>query len=195
MPRLSELLIPALVEDPEIGGSTADSAQGTSGRSVRRAAGRERRRPRLIPDALRRGACAIIAPRGTALGTAAATLVIDDNPRRRFAQAAARFYAPQPQTVVAVTGTNGKTSVANFSRQIWAALGQRPASWARWACTPAGRLTPARLTTPDPVDVHRTLGRTGARARHPSGAGSLQPWPRPVPPRRCRADRRRPSPT
>ena len=158
MPRLSELLIPALVEDPEIGGLTADSRRVRPGDLFAALPGARADGRDYISDALRRGACAIIAPRGTALGTAAATLVIDDNPRRRFAQAAARFYAPQPQTVVAVTGTNGKTSVANFARQIWAALGQRAASLGTLGLHAPGRVVAGSLTTPDPVDMHRTLG-------------------------------------
>ena len=55
-------------------------------------------------------------------------IVIDPNPQRRLALLAARFYGRQPRTIVAVTGTNGKTSVAHFTREIWTALGHPAAS-------------------------------------------------------------------
>ena len=52
-------------------------------------------------------------------------LITDPNPRRRFALMAARFFGKQPETVAAVTGTNGKTSVAHFTRQLWTLLGHK----------------------------------------------------------------------
>ncbi len=60
---------------------------------------------------------AVPAPRDGMLG------VVVPDVRVALAQAAARFYPRQPDTIVAVTGTSGKTSVAAFVRQIWAALG------------------------------------------------------------------------
>ena len=55
-------------------------------------------------------------------------IVTDPNPQRRLALLAARFYGRQPRTIAAVTGTNGKTSVAHFTREIWTALGHPAAS-------------------------------------------------------------------
>ena len=51
-------------------------------------------------------------------------VILSDNPRRALAIAARRFFGSQPEVMVAVTGTNGKTSVASFTRQIWEALGE-----------------------------------------------------------------------
>ena len=74
-----------------------------------------------------------------------------------MAQIAARFYAKQPRTIVAVTGTNGKTSVASFVRQIWAALGLKAASFGTvGVVSPSGTKT-LNHTTPDPVEIHRLL--------------------------------------
>jgi UDP-N-acetylmuramoyl-L-alanyl-D-glutamate--2,6-diaminopimelate ligase len=79
------------------------------------------------------------------------------NARRAVALAAAKFYARQPGTIAAVTGTSGKTSVASFTRQIWATLGLRAASIGTvGVVSPKGEKY-GSLTTPDPVELQRTL--------------------------------------
>jgi UDP-N-acetylmuramoyl-L-alanyl-D-glutamate--2,6-diaminopimelate ligase len=91
-------------------------------------------------------------------------MVADVDPRRRLARLAARFYAVQPDTVVAVTGTNGKTSVADFTRQIWTLTGARAASLGTLGLVVDGRAEGPSLTTPDPVRLHallRDLARRG----------------------------------
>ena len=111
---------------------------------------------RFIGDALARGAAAVLA--GDAAGVdAAVPLVTDANPRRQFAKMAAAFYAPQPKTIAAVTGTNGKTSVTVFLRQIWEALGDKAASLGTIGLFAPGIERPGSLTTPDPVTLHRDL--------------------------------------
>ncbi|HVQ10299.1 MAG TPA: Mur ligase domain-containing protein, partial [Methyloceanibacter sp.] len=69
---------------------------------------------KFIADALARGAAAILVPQGGAPKRATTPVLEDADPRRRLALIASRFFAAQPETVVAVTGTNGKTSVASF---------------------------------------------------------------------------------
>ena len=159
MPRLSELLVPLLADDPDIGGLTADSRKVRPGDLFAALPGTRADGRDFIADAVKRGAAAVLAPRGTALGDTDAALITDDNPRRRFAQAAAQFFAPQPKTVVAVTGTNGKTSVANFARQIWAALGLQAASLGTLGITSPAGYVAGSLTTPDPVDLHKSLAQ------------------------------------
>jgi len=79
------------------------------------------------------------------------------NARRALALAAAKFFPRQPGTIAAVTGTSGKTSVAAFTRQIWAALGLQAASIGTiGVVSPRGEKY-GSLTTPDPVELHRTL--------------------------------------
>ncbi|MDX2237417.1 MAG: UDP-N-acetylmuramoyl-L-alanyl-D-glutamate--2,6-diaminopimelate ligase [Hyphomonadaceae bacterium] len=89
--------------------------------------------------------------------------IVAPDARRALALAAARFYPRQPETIVAVTGTNGKSSTVDFLRQIWAAQGVRAASLGT-----LGAIGPADLadgvidlghTTPDPVAIHATLQR------------------------------------
>jgi UDP-N-acetylmuramoyl-L-alanyl-D-glutamate--2,6-diaminopimelate ligase len=70
---------------------------------------------------------------------------------------AARFYRPQPETVAAVTGTNGKTSVTVFTRQLWQGLGWPAASLGTIGIVAPGFAHPGSLTTPDPVTLHSEL--------------------------------------
>src|SRR5207248_51632 len=113
-------------------------------------------------EAVAQGAVAILTddPAALALDPDASrrvAIIADANPQRRLALLAARFYRHQPRTIAAVTGTNGKTSVAHFTREIWAALGHRAASLGTLGLvSPAGRRAGA-LTTPDPVGLHRDL--------------------------------------
>ena len=79
------------------------------------------------------------------------------NARRALALAAARFYPRQPPVIAAVTGTSGKTSVAAFTRQIWAALGHQAASIGTIGVVTPKRKVYGSLTTPDPIALHRTL--------------------------------------
>ena len=147
----------ALAIDPEIEGLTSDSRAVKPGDLFAALPGGREDGRKFIDDAIAKGAVAVLAPVGTKLDGDKAVLVTDDNPRRRFALMAALFYGRQPRTLVAVTGTNGKTSVANFTRQIWELLGQEAASFGTIGLVSRHRVEPGSLTTPDPVALHRTL--------------------------------------
>ena len=84
-------------------------------------------------------------------------LLVSAEPRRALALMAARFYGAQPETAVAVTGTSGKTSVADFTRQIFAALGHTAASLGTIGLVAPGGRRYGSLTSPDPVTLHKTL--------------------------------------
>jgi UDP-N-acetylmuramoyl-L-alanyl-D-glutamate--2,6-diaminopimelate ligase len=106
-------------------------------------------------DAARRGAAAIVASSAIA-GLSVPVFSIED-PRLALALSAARFYGKQPQTMVAVTGTSGKTSVAAFTRQIWEQAGFAAASIGTTGVVAPGRDDYGSLTTPDPVALHKLL--------------------------------------
>ena len=82
--------------------------------------------------------------------------------RQALAYLAARFYAAQPEIVAAVTGTNGKTSVAAFLRQIWTASGFEAASLGTVGIVTSERETALAHTTPDPVTLHKYLAALAA---------------------------------
>ncbi|HUJ48110.1 MAG TPA: UDP-N-acetylmuramoyl-L-alanyl-D-glutamate--2,6-diaminopimelate ligase [Rhizomicrobium sp.] len=114
---------------------------------------------RFIADAVKRGAVAVLArpefsSRVRELGVA---FLADENPRLRLALMASSFFGAQPDVIAAVTGTNGKTSVAVFLRQIWTFAGEKAASLGTIGLvTPDGEI-PLSHTTPDPVEIHRLL--------------------------------------
>jgi UDP-N-acetylmuramoyl-L-alanyl-D-glutamate--2,6-diaminopimelate ligase len=112
----------------------------------------------FLPQALAAGAAAVMAERAPALPETVA-LALVSNVRRALALVAARFYPRQPATIAAITGTSGKTSVAAFTRQIWSKLGHAAASVGTiGVVSPAGAVY-GSLTTPDPIELHRTLDR------------------------------------
>lgn len=121
----------------------------------------------FIPDALRNGASVILAPRGTTLPEGVKTsgaqrLVESDNPRRELGLLAAKFYKSQPRTIVAVTGTNGKTSVVDFTQQIWENLGAKAASLGTLGVRGAPYASRSGATTPDPVTLMAELADLAA---------------------------------
>ena len=123
----------------------------------------------FIGDAVARGAVAVLAEPGTAwpAGVPVRPLIANPQPRRALARMAALHAGPQPRTVVAVTGTNGKTSTAEFLRQLLALSGVRAASLGTLGLIGPGGATGAGLTTPDPVALAETLAalaRDGVQA-------------------------------
>jgi UDP-N-acetylmuramoyl-L-alanyl-D-glutamate--2,6-diaminopimelate ligase len=103
----------------------------------------------FVPQAIERGAVAVVAS-PEALVSEVPHLA-DAEPRRLFAELAARFYGPYPETTVAVTGTNGKTSTVEMTRQIWRMSGHRSASIGTLGVTTADDQVKTGLTTPDIV--------------------------------------------
>ncbi|NBB83503.1 MAG: UDP-N-acetylmuramoyl-L-alanyl-D-glutamate--2,6-diaminopimelate ligase, partial [Alphaproteobacteria bacterium] len=144
---------------PGIAGLTADSREVRRGFLFAALPGARVDGRAFIGEAIANGASHVLAAEGTALpdGTAGISLITDANPRRRFALMAAAFYGRQPDVIAAVTGTSGKTSVANFTRQIWTALGRQAASIGTLGITAPGLETYGALTTPDPVALHASL--------------------------------------
>jgi UDP-N-acetylmuramoyl-L-alanyl-D-glutamate--2,6-diaminopimelate ligase len=102
----------------------------------------------FIGDAVERGAVAVVA---RPAASASVPVLTDNEPRQLFAQLAAKFYAPFPETVVAVTGTNGKTSTVEMTRQLWRMLGHRSASIGTLGVTTSDDQVSTGLTTPDIV--------------------------------------------
>ena len=103
----------------------------------------------FIPAAIVAGAVAVVARREARV--AGAVHIADSEPRRAFAHLAAGFFTPVPATVVAVTGTNGKTSCVEMTRQIWRMVGERAASIGTLGVTTADESISTGLTTPDIV--------------------------------------------
>ena len=145
----------------EIRGITADSRRVAPGYLFAAIPGLSADGRAFIAEAVSRGAAAVLAPDGTQWppGVPPRPLLEDPEPRRRLAQLAAGLAGSQPKDVVAVTGTNGKTSTVEFLRQIWAAGGQPAASLGTLGLIAPGFDPGPGLTTPDPVSLAETLAR------------------------------------
>ncbi|MGC1302970.1 MAG: UDP-N-acetylmuramoyl-L-alanyl-D-glutamate--2,6-diaminopimelate ligase [Caulobacteraceae bacterium] len=148
--------------DPEITGITADSRAVKPGFLFAALPGAHTDGRAYIPQALIAGAGAILAPEDTP--DQSIPLIRAGDARRLYALATRRFYGAEPPVVVAVTGTNGKTSVATFCRQIFAALGHKSASMGTLGVQTSDEvLTPPGLTTPDAAEVARLAAELAHR--------------------------------
>lgn len=138
----------------DISGLTADSRKAGHGTLFVAVAGTKADGAAYVKDAVGKGAIAVVS--GHAVEADVPVLVVAD-PRRYLALAAARFSGKQPETMVAITGTAGKTSVASFMRQIWAFAGHAAAQIGTTGVIAPGRDEYGSLTTPDPVSLHELL--------------------------------------
>jgi len=160
--NLGDLLIPDAAYDARfaalaISGVTADSRAVRPGHLFVAIPGTKADGLQYVGKAIAAGAAGIVAERAPEALPADVAFVQVPNARRALALTAAWLHPRQPGTIAAVTGTSGKTSVAAFTRQIWAALGHAAASIGTVGIvSPRGEVY-GSLTTPDPVDLHRTL--------------------------------------
>jgi UDP-N-acetylmuramoyl-L-alanyl-D-glutamate--2,6-diaminopimelate ligase len=163
---LSRLIGRAVSPDPQITGVTADSRRVQPGFLFAALPGSRIDGRAYVADAVAAGAAAILAPDD--VREAGVPVIHAPDLRRAYALAASAFWGAQPAVCVAVTGTNGKTSVATFCRQIFARLGRKAASMGTLGVTvsapgaPDVQVTPPGLTTPDAADVAELLARLAA---------------------------------
>jgi UDP-N-acetylmuramyl-tripeptide synthetase/UDP-N-acetylmuramoyl-tripeptide--D-alanyl-D-alanine ligase len=160
--KLSELAPDILTTDAalrriDITSVTADSRAVVPGGLFAALAGTKVHGAAFVPQAVAAGAAVILAGPDDDVGAVDVPVLREADPQRRFSRMVARFYGPQPKTVVAVTGTNGKTSVANFVRQIWQTAGLEAASVGTIGVTTRAGTRYGNMTTPDPVTLHKAL--------------------------------------
>lgn len=153
--KLKDLFPLAENGETEILGMTADSRKVEPGFLFAALKGSVHDGKAFAPMAIQKGAAAILSDGSAEAGSTAH--IVADEPRRALALAAKRFHAAQPETVVAITGTNGKSSTVDFARQIWSRAGLKAASMGTLgAIGPNGKVDVGH-TTPDPVTIHQTL--------------------------------------
>ncbi len=159
--RLAELFpradIPEALAGREVKGISADSRAVTADMVFFAVPGTITDGLVFAPHAVQRGALAIVAERAPAGPIAPAAFIKAADVRSALALTSARMYPRQPETIVAVTGTSGKTSVVDFVRQIWAALGAKAASLGTLGIIAPSGPVAGSLTTPDPVTLHKML--------------------------------------
>ncbi|MEJ0091985.1 MAG: UDP-N-acetylmuramoyl-L-alanyl-D-glutamate--2,6-diaminopimelate ligase [Methylocella sp.] len=169
--RLSELLpdieIPQDFAGREVAGVSCDSRAATVGTVFFALPGTKTDGLAFAPQAVRQGAFAIVGERAPEMPIGAGVFIKVDDARAALAKASAQFFPRQPETVVAITGTSGKTSVAAFVRQIWAAQGLAAASLGTLGVVAPSGSVYGSLTTPDSVTLHKTLDQlAGAGVTH-----------------------------
>lgn len=154
--------------DPEIEGLTEDSRRVEEGWLFAAFPGTKVDGRRFVEEAVRHGAVAVLSDQKVDVPAGMQVATIEsDNPRRTLAHMAAAFYGRQPETIVAVTGTNGKTSTAWFTQQLWEALNIKAASLGTLGIRgiEIEALRNAKLTsmtTPDMVSLMATLADLAA---------------------------------
>ncbi|MGV6889563.1 UDP-N-acetylmuramoyl-L-alanyl-D-glutamate--2,6-diaminopimelate ligase [Rhodophyticola sp. SM2404] len=162
--RLSALgLTPTRGQDVEITGLSLDSRMIERGHLFAALPGSNIHGASFIETAIEMQASAVLTDRAgaelakSALQGSECTLVVVEDPRAAFAHACALWFERQPDVAVAITGTNGKTSVASFTRQIWQLLGLEAVNIGTTGVEGAFS-APGIHTTPDPLTLHRVLG-------------------------------------
>ena len=166
--KLSELGLAARGgRDPVLTGITLDSRAVKEGVLFAALPGAALHGAEFIGPALRMGAAAVLTDAAgarmaaEALAGSDAALVVAEDVRAALAGAAALWFGAQPATMVAVTGTNGKTSVATFTRQIWAALGHQAINIGTTGVEGAWS-APSSHTTPDAITLQAMLAQAAA---------------------------------
>lgn len=161
--KLSQLALTARGgANPDITGLAVDSREVKDGYLFAALPGTRVHGGEFIQYALRMGAAAILTDAEGAeiaardLSASDAALVVVEDPRQALAGCAALWFGAQPQSIVAVTGTNGKTSVATFVRQIWSELGHAAVNLGTTGVEGAWT-APLAHTTPEPITLHRCL--------------------------------------
>lgn len=149
--------IPPDAAETAVTGITADSRQVVRGNLFAALSGSKANGADFAHDAVARGAVAVIVDSETQIADPGVPLLRVPDAHRALALAAAILHGAQPETMVAVTGTAGKTSVAAFTRQIWQRAGLAAASIGTTGVVAPGRVDYGSLTTPDPVALHKLL--------------------------------------
>jgi UDP-N-acetylmuramoyl-L-alanyl-D-glutamate--2,6-diaminopimelate ligase len=160
---LTELLKGAGAKSPRlrVEGVNADSRAILPGEAFFAIPGTRTHGDAFAAQARANGARAMVTDRQPSADPGMPVVVVEDV-RAAYARAAAKQFAPQPDTIVGVTGTNGKSSIVSFVRQIWSACGLKAASVGTVGIETSAGLIPGELTTPDALSLHRDLGRLRA---------------------------------
>ncbi|SDO80988.1 UDP-N-acetylmuramoylalanyl-D-glutamate--2,6-diaminopimelate ligase [Filomicrobium insigne] len=160
--QLSHLLEPEISVSPGakeifIRGLSLDSRTVSPGFLFAALPGARADGAQFVGKAVEAGAAAVLVGTGADVGELSVPVLRTDNPRRTLARIAARFYGAQPDVAVAVTGTSGKTSVVEFTRQIFASQGLKAASLGTIGLVKPDGGVYGSLTTPDPLSLHQSL--------------------------------------
>jgi len=148
-----------LDNDAVVTGLSADSRQIKAGVVFAALPGTAMDGRDFIPQAIENGAVAILSIEGV---KASVPVIEDNRPRLAYAKLAEKLFPGQPKTIVAMTGTNGKSSTVDFLRQIWSYAGFNAACFGTLGVTSSAGYKPMSHTTPDAIALHQTLSALAA---------------------------------
>lgn len=146
----------AALESIRVTGVRADSRGVQTGEAFFAIPGQVHHGDEFAAKAVERGARVVISDRKPVSDPGVSVVIVEDV-RRAFAIAASRAATPQPENMMAITGTNGKTSIAAFVRQIWEAIGINAASVGTLGIEHGNDIVAGTLTSPDPLSLHSSL--------------------------------------
>lgn len=145
------------IEAVSVTGVSSDSRAVVDGDAFFALPGAKNHGDAFCAEAVANGAIAIVSDRPVVPEPDISVVVVEDV-RAAYAKAAAKVAGKQPQVLVGVTGTSGKTSIASFVRQIWQACGIKGASVGTLGVDTGGKLAAGgSLTTPDSLTLHKSL--------------------------------------
>ena len=156
--RLSVLANEAISPDPVISGLASDSRKVENGFLFAALPGEHVDGADYIGQAEQNGAAAVLARPGV---SSRVPQILDEEPHRRLSELAARFYPAQPPLIAGITGTNGKTSTAQFTEQLWRLLNLKSGSIGTLGARSENFERQLGFTTPEPISLHRTLNEMG----------------------------------
>jgi len=145
-----------LPSDVIIEGVTCDSRKVKPGYIFVAIKGEVNRGEDFIDEAIKKGASVVVTSADSDLKLDI-PVIKDKNPRRYLSYISSIFFNNSPETVCAITGTNGKTSTTNFLQQIWNLMGLRSSSIGTLGIIGNEEIQDTNITTPDPVLLHKTL--------------------------------------
>jgi len=150
------------IENVRVTGVNCDSRSIAFGEAFFALPGSVTHGDNFVLKAVERGARVVVSDRPAVTDTGVSTILVEDV-RAAYAKAAARVSGPPPGVMMAITGTNGKTSICSFVRQIWHSVGIKGASIGTLGVDGGVGIVSGQLTTPDPLSLHRTLAELKAR--------------------------------
>ena len=148
---------PVVTGDVEVSGITADSRKVEPGFVFVALPGLTVDGASFIGDAVKKGAVAVLCVPSARLRDDNIVWITHEVPGRIFPHMVAAYFQRQPEHLAAVTGTNGKTSVASFTKQIWEHMGLKAASVGTLGVVAPGHNEYTGMTTPDPVTLHKAM--------------------------------------
>lgn len=162
-PLSTEDLLASMVQGggdvPPLTGLATDSRRVQPGDLFAAMPGQQADGRQFVDAAIAAGAAAVLLPKMPEMPDLPVPVLASYNIRRSVSLLASRLFPRQPEMLVAVTGTNGKTSTVEICRQLWAATGLQSASLGTLGVRASTGDAPGSLTTPDPLTLHRTLDR------------------------------------